>query len=117
MCVQRVCTMPIFGLVKWWMTFIRKSSGGTKSASKIATNSPLADFSPSRERAGLEAFAIGAVVIGDRIAQRGVALDQTASDFDGFIGRIVEQLDVEFLAWDSRSCRSTRAGDQPRTAR
>ena len=50
------------------------------------------------QRARLVAFAIRAVMVADGIAQRGVALDQAAGDFDGLVGRIVEHLDVELLS-------------------
>jgi hypothetical protein len=43
---------------------------GTKSASKIAMNSPLATFRPLVERAGLVARAVGAVDVFDVEAAR-----------------------------------------------
>ena len=63
----------------------------------MATNSPFAVFSPAVERSSLVAFAIVAVEVDDRMSERGVALDQAASDFDGLVGRVVEQLDVELV--------------------
>ena len=38
------------------------------------------------ERSGFEAVAIFAVDVGDRIAQRGVAVYEGAGDLDGFVG-------------------------------
>ena len=98
MCVQRVCTMPILGSVKWWMHFSRKSGGGTKSASKIATNSPFAVFKPSSSAPALNPCSIVAMQITDWMSERGVALYQRAGHVDGFVGGVVEQLDVEFFA-------------------
>jgi hypothetical protein len=72
------------------MVRIRKSSGGVKSASKMATQS-------LGERAGFEPVAVGPVVVRNRIAQRGVAFYQRSSYFYGFIGGIVEQLDIELF--------------------
>ena len=97
-CVQRVCTMPISGLAKWWITFISQSGGGMKSASKMATNSPVATLQPGIERARLEALAIGAMVIADVVAQRRIALDHAARHVDGLVGGIVEHLDLQLLA-------------------
>src|SRR3981081_1002274 len=49
------------------------------------------------ERSRLEALAIRTVMVGDGISKRGIALDQTARDFDGFVSGVVEHLNVEFL--------------------
>ena len=64
----------------------------------MATNSPVADFKPFRQRAGLEAFAIVAMQVVDRHAQRLVALDAGARDFLRLVGGIVEHLNVEQFA-------------------
>ena len=75
-----------------------QSAGGVKSASKMATNSPLEYFSAVVERAGLVAFAIGAMDVRDGMSHRGVAIDDCAGDFDGFVGGVVEHLDLEAVA-------------------
>ena len=49
------------------------------------------------QRTRLEAFAIGAMMIGDGKAARSVLLDQSLSDRLGFVGRIVKHLNIEFL--------------------
>ena len=50
------------------------------------------------ERTGLEAFAVGAMVIADVVAHRGIALHHRPRDFHGFVGGIVEHLDFQLLA-------------------
>ena len=51
-----------------------------------------------RQSARFVALTIVAVQVLDRMSQGGVALHQKAGDFNGFVGRVVEQLDVEVLA-------------------
>src|SRR5215470_4143549 len=53
---------------------------------------------PGGERSGLETFAILTVMIGYGISEGGVTFDQLAGNFDSFIGRVVEELDIKFLA-------------------
>ena len=77
----------------------------------------LGGFQAFREGAGFEALAVVAVEVGDGMSEGGVAVDQDAGDFDGFVGRVVEQLDVEFFFRDSRGGRRRRAGGQRRIAR
>ena len=113
MCVQRVCTMPIFGIGEVMdgahQEIFRRNEVGVEDGDELA----LRRLQPFLQRARLEAFAIGAMVIGDRIAQRGIALDQALrDDLDGLVGRIVEHLDIELLARilqlaDASSRRST----------
>ena len=64
----------------------------------MATNSPVDDFQSGIERARLEAFAVGAMVIADVVSERGVAFDHAARHLDGLIGGIVEYLDLQLLA-------------------
>ncbi len=71
---------------------------GRKSASKMATNSPVADFEPRGQRAGLVAGAVVAMQIVDRQTERLVALDARARDLLRLVGRIVEHLNVEQFA-------------------
>ena len=59
---------------------------------------PFRRLHPLRQRASLVALAICPVVVADGIAQRSVALDQAARHGVGFVGGIVEHLNVEFLA-------------------
>src|ERR1700681_738285 len=49
---------------------------------------------PCSQRSRLESLPIGAVMVGDGIAQRCVALDKTARHFDGFVSGIIEHLYV-----------------------
>ena len=42
-------------------------------------------------------MAVSAMVVADGVAERHVALDEAAGHVDGFVGGIVEHLDVEFL--------------------
>ena len=57
----------------------------------------LRRFHPLRQRTGFVTLAVAAMVVADRITQRCIALHQPSRHFDGFVGGIVEQLDVEFL--------------------
>ena len=55
------------------------------------------------ERAGLEAVAVGAVDVKDGLRRHafeagGVALDDLTGDFHGFVGGVVEELDLEAVA-------------------
>ena len=72
----------------------RRSEVGVKDGDEFA----LRRFQALRQRSGFEALAIGAVMIADGIAERGIAFDQVARDIDSFVGGIVEHLDVELLA-------------------
>ena len=71
----------------------RRSEVGVEDGDELA----LRRLHPFRQRARLEAGAIGAVMVADGIAQRRIALDQSASDVDGLVGRIVEHLDVQLF--------------------
>ncbi len=71
----------------------RRSEVGVKDGDELT----LRRLQPLGQRSCLEAFAIGAVMVADGISQRRVAFDQVARDFDGFVGGIVEHLDVELL--------------------
>ena len=50
------------------------------------------------QRTGLKAFAVGAMVIADVVAHRGVALHYRPRDLHGFVGGIVEHLDFQLFA-------------------
>ena len=64
----------------------------------MATNSPVGDLQAVVERARFVALAIGAMVIDDVVAQRGIALDHAARHLDRLVGRVVEHLDLQLLA-------------------
>ena len=67
---------------------------GVKDGDEFA----LGGFKTVFERAGLVAFAIGAMDVNDRQAGGGVALDASAGDLASFVGGIVEHLNVEQFA-------------------
>ncbi len=69
-----------------------------KSASKMATNSPSRNFQPGIERSRLEAFAVRAVVIADLVSERRITLHHRSRHLYGFVGRVVEHLDLQLLA-------------------
>ena len=72
--------------------------GGTKSASKIATNSPVAVSSPACKRPGFIAFAIGAMMILDRKSERVISLHKRFGKGSRVVGRIVQHLYLQQLA-------------------
>src|ERR1017187_6141095 len=49
------------------------------------------------QSAGFVAFTIVAMQVIDGMSQRSVAIDQNAGDLHGFVGGIIQQLDVEFV--------------------
>ena len=57
----------------------------------------MAVFEPFLQRAGLEAVAVRAVVVLDRVAHVAVALDQRFGKWRGVVGGIVEHLDLQQL--------------------
>ena len=75
----------------------QKIGGRNKIGVEDGDELTLRRFQSFRQSARLEALAVVAVQVGDRMSQGGVALDQKAGDFNGFVGRVVEQLDVEFF--------------------
>ena len=91
----------------------RRNKIGVKDGDEFA----LRRFQSFRQSARLEALTIVAVQVRDRMSQGGVALDQKAGDLNGFVGRVVEQLDVELFSADSRAGRRRRAAGPPRIAR
>ena len=46
------------------------------------------------KRSSLESLALGPVMVGNRVPQRRVAIHQHSSHVNGFVGRVIEQLDV-----------------------
>ena len=72
----------------------RRNKIGVKDGNEFA----LRRFQSFRQSARLEALTIVAVQVGDWISQGGVAFHQKASDLHGFVGRVVEQLDVELFS-------------------
>ena len=64
----------------------------------MATNSPLDSLQAGIERARLEAFAVGAMVIADVVAHRRVTLHHRARDLHSFVGGVVEHLDFQLFA-------------------
>ena len=97
MCVQRVCTMPIFGVGEVVDALQQKVGRRNKVGVKDGNEFALGRFQSCRQSARLEALAIVAVQVDDGISQCGVALHQNAGDLNGFVGRVVEQLDVELI--------------------
>ena len=71
----------------------RRSEVGVENGNEFA----LRRLHPLRQRARFEALAIRAVMVGDGIAQRRIALHQTASHVDGLVGRVVQHLNVELF--------------------
>src|SRR5258708_32015269 len=57
----------------------------------------LCRLHPFSQRPSLEALAVRPVMVADGMAQRSTAIDQTSRDLDGFVGRVVEHLNVKFL--------------------
>src|SRR3981081_2889839 len=51
------------------------------------------------QRSRLETLAVCTVMVADGMTKRGIALDQTARDFNGFVSGVVEHLYVKFLFW------------------
>ena len=80
-----------------------QSRGGTKSASKMATNSPLCGVEAGVEGSGFIAVAVCAVDVVDRLWGKaveagGVALDDGAGNLGGLVGGVVEDLDFKAVA-------------------
>ena len=71
----------------------RRNKIGVKDGDEFA----LCRFQSCLQSARLVALAIVAVQVNHWISQGGVALHQKAGDLNGFVGRVVEQLDVEFF--------------------
>ncbi len=63
----------------------------------MATNSPLGDLQARVKRSGFEAMPVGAVDIDDGVAKRGIACHDAGSDLGGFVGRVVEDLDLQLV--------------------
>src|ERR1700732_794613 len=57
----------------------------------------LCRFQSFGQSAGLVALTVVAVQVGNRMSQCGVAIHQNAGDLYGFVGRVVQQLDVELF--------------------
>ena len=82
--------------MKWGTTARRKSGCGRKSASKMATSSPLATFSPCVERARLVADAVDAMDVGDvEAALAQLSRRWRRDDGARLVGRVVEHLDLQ----------------------
>ena len=64
----------------------------------MAMNSPVSDFQTFLEGAGFESGAVGAVQVDDVVAERTVAIDDELGHFFGFVGGVVEDLNVEEIA-------------------
>ena len=60
---------------------------------------PFRRFHPFLEGSGLESVAVRSVMVCDWMSQSRVALDDGICDLDGLVGRIVEHLDIELVAW------------------
>ena len=71
----------------------RRNKVGVEDGNEFA----LRRFHAFRQRTRFEAFAIGAMMIGDGKAARSVLLDQALRDGLGFVGRIVKHLNIELL--------------------
>src|SRR5271165_5814962 len=59
----------------------------------------LGGFQTLGQSTGLESCPVGAMMVGDGTSHRRVVCDQSAGYGLGFIGGIVEHLDVELLPW------------------
>ena len=71
---------------------------GNKVGVKDGNEFAFSCLQPVFERTCLVAFAIGAMNVGDGHALRGVTIDAGFCDFAGFVGGVIEDLDVEKLA-------------------
>ena len=90
--------MPIFGsAMKCGIVFRRKSCRGTKSASKIATNSPRARASPSFSAPALISRPVRPADLLDVESLLAVPFDVPGDDVDGLIRGIVQHLNLQFL--------------------
>src|SRR5437899_10362777 len=63
-----------------------------------------------RQRARLEAFPVRAMVMSNRVSERGILLDQATGHGHGFGGRVVQHLDVKLL---ERIAQATNGVQQP----
>src|SRR5712692_479633 len=72
----------------------RRSEIGVEDGNEFT----LGRLHPFSQCSRLEAFAVRTVMVADGMAQRGIALDQTAGNLDGLVGGVVEHLNVEFLS-------------------
>jgi hypothetical protein len=72
----------------------RRNEVGIEDGHELA----FGHFEPRIQSAGLEAMTVGAMNVNDRVAQRGVAVDDTGRHGHGFVGRVVQHLDLELLA-------------------
>src|SRR5580693_8628600 len=75
----------------------QKTGRGNEVSIEDGNEFSLGSFQSLGERAGFEALAIIAVQANDGMSEGSIALNQNAGDFDGFIGRVIEQLDVELI--------------------
>src|SRR5580692_8358656 len=57
----------------------------------------LCRFQACFQSARFEALTILTVDVCDRMSQCGIAFDQNARDLYGFVGRVIEQLNVELI--------------------
>ena len=72
----------------------RRNEVGVEDGDEFA----FGHFEAGVEGAGFVAVAVGAVNVDDGMAERGVAVDDAAGHFLGFVGGVVENLDFELLA-------------------
>ncbi len=73
----------------------RRNKIGVKDDDEFA----LRRFQSLRQSTSFVALTIVAMQVRHRMSQGGVAIHQNAGDFNGFVGRVVQQLDVELLSW------------------
>ena len=75
----------------------QKVRRGNKIGVKNGNEFALGCFQTLGQGASFKALPIIAVQVFDGMSQGGIAIDQDARDLDGFVGRVVEQLDIELV--------------------
>ena len=90
--------MPIVGLGKvvdhLHQPVGRRHKVGVEDGDELA----LGHLQAGVERAGLVAVPVGAMDVDDGVAQRGIARHDAGGHLAGFVGRVVEDLDLELVA-------------------
>ena len=105
------------GRSNWPTVFSRMSGGRHEVGVEDEHELAAGRLEARRERARLEAGAVGAVEVVDVEALLAVALDRAARDRLRLVGGVVEDLDLEELLRIADGARPSRAGAPPRTSR
>ena len=87
--------MPTAGSVKWWMTRLRKLGGGTKSASKMVMNSPVAVVIAAARAPALYPVRSTRCRSSMSTPRALPVLDPCGTQLVRAVGRIVEHLDLQ----------------------